>query len=175
MAEPKIEYKFDIELIKNIKGFINSNASVKVGILADAPHESEEKEGEDGEDKKKSEPIGILKLAATHEFGSKKRNIPPRSFLRTTFTNRMDDFDAEMEAGKIRTGKKIADGKEKEVLNQIGAWWVTAVHDTFDAQGPGWQKLSDAYEKEKAKKYPSPKILMSTNALRNSITYEVGE
>jgi hypothetical protein len=167
-----VEYKFDKEIIANITGFINSNAQVKVGILSNSAHETDS-----------GEFFGMAELGAVHEFGSKSRNIPPRSFLRSTISNRMDDFESYINSNRVAIGKAIAEKGEEEVLNNIGSWWVTAVEDTFEAQGPGWKALNPKYKKQKENKLkksiknkkiaPNAQILMTTGALRRSIAHEV--
>lgn len=151
--------KIDDKLRVNLEGFVNSEDFVAIGILSGGPHEGG--------------AFDILQLAAVHEFGSITRNIPERSFLRKTQANFESEFIAFVEKNRDAIGNEIASKGIEFVLNKFGAWWVAKVNETFEAQGPSWQELSPKYYEAKSKKYPDPKILMSTGALRRSVTHEV--
>ena len=153
--------KIDPSTQINLQGFIDSQSKVNIGILSSGPHEGG--------------GIDILTLAAVHEFGSQSRNIPERSFLRKTQANFQREFLAFVSQNRTAIGQEILTKGVNHVLNKFGAWWVAKVNDTFEMQGPNWQELSEDYYERKAKKYPDPKILMSTGALRRSVTHEVAD
>lgn len=151
-------------MLIEMKKAVESNAEVRIGVLSAGMHQSEN-----------GDPIDIGTLAAVHEYGSMTRGIPERSFLRSTYYNRMTDFLQFVEQNRAKIGREIAEKGERLVLNKIGAWWVNAVNETFEAQGPNWAELSPAYREIKEEQYPGAKILMATGALRRAITHEVSE
>lgn len=164
----KTALKFDRKQLDNIKKFIDENKTVKIGVLAST------KERDDTE-------FGAIALAAVHEFGSPSRGIPERSFLRKTMANRKEEFKSAVEASKDIQLQKIASGNGDVFLNEVGMKWVGYVLDTFTAQGPGWDKLSDRRIAERSKtgraKNNKAKekfsILWETGQLVRSINYEV--
>lgn len=119
------------------------------------------------------ESIDIATLAAVHEFGSDKMSIPERSFLRKTYANYSKEFEQFVAKNKDKIAQEIIKHGVDYVLGKFGAWWVNKVEKTFEAQGPGWAALSPKYLKQKQKRYPNAKILMSTGALRRAITHAV--
>lgn len=159
-----MQYKFDKKLLIEMKKSVESKAEVRIGVLSAGMQP-----GIDGE------PIDIATLAAVHEYGSVTQNIPERSFLRSTYYNRMKDFVSFVDENKTKIGQEIAKKGETFVLNKIGAWWVNAINETFEAQGPNWKPLSPKYLERKEEQYPGAKILMATGALRRAITHEVIE
>lgn len=167
-----IEKKFDQQMLANVKSFLKTNKEIKVGILSAEIHPD-------------SDAL-IAAIGAVHEFGSQSRNIPERSFLRSTYTTRMGDFEKFIESNKLKISQEIMYRGIDQVMNKLGAWWVTAVDDTFEKQGPDtsgsrWKPLSEATlerrdriaERQGIKGPHNHKILMDTGALRRSITYEV--
>ena len=159
-----MQYNFNKKLLIEMKKAVESKAEVRVGVLSAGMQP-----GIDGE------PVDIATLAAVHEYGSHTQNIPERSFLRSTYHNRMSDFIEFIDQNKNKIGQQIAQLGETTVLNKIGAWWVNAINETIEAQGPNWKPLSPQYLERKEQQYPGAKILMATGALRRAITHEVVE
>ena len=177
MSETKKEFKINQDAIKNIEDFMAKGYFVKVGILAGANHEGE---------------IGAVELAAIHEFGSQKRKIPERSFLRQTMANRKEDFSSFIESNKKKIMDEIAAGNGSVIMEKIGVQWVRYVMETFDSQGPNWAPLADSTIRNRKnysiaqKKNPKlsgdalmkkarqgTKILQDTGEMKKSITFEV--
>jgi len=120
--------------------------------------------------KKKAAPIDAVALAAVHEFGSVKRSIPSRSFLRSTMANSQDRFKLEVETNKEKMFETICSGQWQKFMNQIGGTWVRYVHDTFENHGGGsWAAVKEPYASRKV----TDKILQETGAMLRSITHEV--
>ena len=160
-----MKYNFNKKLLVEMKKAVESDAEVRVGILAgNASHQTES-----------GDSLSMGTLAAVHEYGSMTRGIPERSFLRSTYQNRMSDFIEFIGENRAKIGREMAKMGESFVLNKIGAWWVNAVNETFEAQGPDWAELSPEYRERKEQQYPGAKILMSTGALRRAVTHEVVE
>lgn len=154
---------------------------VKVGILSDQWRSS----------KGYHDEIGPIELASIHEFGSQKRKIPERSFLRKTMATREKDFKSWVSEGRDVIAKMIKEAKTDEILKKIGAKWVSYVVQTFRDQGPGWAPLSPKTlamrraaptgkwiwmgNRRVKEKKPSNRILWVTGALVNSIVFKVKE
>jgi len=165
----RVKYKFDQVKLKNIAKFLEKDHTVKVGVLGIS---------EKGEYK----GIDAVTLAMTHEFGSKKRKIPERSFLRLTIDKKLGQYKSDLAANKEKNNEKIATGRGMQFLHEIGGKWERWVKETFAEEGPGWaplKKRTIAFRKNKGKraagnivaeKFP---ILQDSSALKRSITHEV--
>lgn len=169
------ELKFNKKQWDNLNAFMTTPHDVRIGVMSDGGGESEQK----GE-------IGAVALAAVHEFGSRIRNIPSRSFLRKTMALKQDAFRADIAANRDNILTSISRGQGDTVLAKMGAKWVSYVQDTFRAQGPGWRPLKRAtvrrrrlvwtgkyLDSGKKEKKRSHKILWVTGALMRSITWQV--
>lgn len=178
MAKPNIIFNIKLDAILNIQKFIDQNAKIKIGVLSNEQRDDSE--------------FGAVELAAVHEFGSQRRGIPQRSFLRQTMVNRKDDFKAEIESNRDTIMKRIASGQGDTVLEKMGITWRNFVLETFDAQGPGWAPLADSTIAQRknygvvAEKNPNAsrsslikkarkgsKILQDTGEMKKSIMYMV--
>jgi len=171
-----ITFNYDKTKLDNITRFFNQNNEVRIGILSN--QWSETAEGHESN-------FGPVELGAVHEFGSTKRHIPKRSFLRSTMENRKGDFIAEIAKNRTKMVDAIANGDSQTFLEKVGAKWKAYVFETFERQGPGWLGLSDRTmslrkavwtgklingKKEMEK---SSKILWVTGALMRSVSYMV--
>ena len=126
-----VHYKFDQKQLELIQDFLSKNHTVRIGIIAGVSEITVYENGVDS-----------AQLALVHEFGSEKRNIPERSFLRKTMTNYQDRWAADTIKAKNKLMKMIADGDGEKFLYQAGDKWVRWVHETFKAEGPGWDPHS---------------------------------
>jgi len=177
VSETKKEFKINQDAIKNIEDFMAKGYFVKVGILAGANHEGE---------------IGAVELAAIHEFGSQKRKIPERSFLRQTMANRKEDYTQHIYNSRAKIMSEIAAGNGSIVMEKIGIQWLAYVMETFHVQGPNWAPLADSTIRNRKnysiaqKKNPKlsgdalmkkarqgTKILQDTTEMMKTIDYEV--
>jgi phage gpG-like protein len=63
---------------------------------------------------------GVVMIAAVHEFGAPKRNIPERSFIRATYDENLVKLQqiSDVELKRIATGKSTV----KESLSRMGEW-----------------------------------------------------
>ena len=185
-----IKFNFDRAQLDRIAKFVGEPHEVKIGILS---NEWKQNPGKDWERK-----IGPVELAMIHEFGSRKRRIPERSFLRLTMATRGRDFKANIEANRDTIMERIASGQGSQILQKIGIQWRAYVLEAFETGGPGWAPLSPKtiamrravwtgeYLKDKKgnellskrgkrmREYKqSTKILWVTGAMARSITYQV--
>lgn len=187
MAEDKVEVKFKSDALKKILKNFKHPGYVRVGILQSsgkiARSDQDNKSDEKPKGKKKTGLLSVLQkffssvgtidnasLGAVHEFGSKKRNIPPRSFLRMPLE---DDFDAELE--KSAADKDFCELMVKDpnaFLNRLGQKALKVVQNAFNNGGSSqtkWTALKPKYAKTKNVNM----ILVETSQLRDSVSYEV--
>lgn len=108
----------------------------------------------------------LVVMASAHEFGSKKNNIPERSFLRYPIEHHKKKI--------IKTFTVLADRNKyvkngwEVVYNGVRATAEDAVMEAFDTGGWGtWAKLKDATIKAKG---GSRAILIRSGNLRRKVT-----
>lgn len=131
---------------------------VRVGILGAAASKPHEKGGTNYE-------VGLA-----HEFGSPKRKLPARSFLRIPLA---DKLNKELETSNLLTKERMAEvlkqGSIVPWLSQVAIVAERIVRGAFDTQGygrwPGW--------KNPGYKNLSMQVLKDTGQLQESITSEV--
>ena len=118
----------------------------------------------------KSGGFGLTNAAvgAAHEFGSIKRNLPKRSFLREPLVDHLQEkLDA---AGAFSAAAQAEVIKEKSLLpwtRKIAILAEEVVKMAFENRGYGkWQDLKEATWDKKTTK----DILVETTQLRDSIT-----
>jgi hypothetical protein len=138
------------------------NAFVKVGVLQ-AQGSTAANDGE----------ITLAELAAIHEFGAPRANIPARSFLRATLTQ-----DPGRE-GVVKMVTGLAKGiiaeklEVKEALDRLGAWAAAQVKKRIKAHIP--PPLKPETIKRKLSKHGAggSTPLVATSQLINAIMWEV--
>lgn len=172
MASVKPTYKIKLD-DKNFKKLSREllkakDMRVRVGVPS-ADFKGIKKNHEDSK-------ITMVELAFIHEFGSSKRNIPERSFLRLGLDRGREQI--------IEAQKQSADewllgyGKIslKQVMSKIGLEAQNQVRKIFISSN-GWPNdpNSAQYKKKlkKGKKGGTPKALIDTGQLMQSITFEV--
>tara|TARA_R110000744_G_scaffold20470_1_gene53739 strand:- start:10382 stop:10834 length:453 start_codon:yes stop_codon:yes gene_type:complete len=103
----------------------------------------------------------VIMVGTIHEFGSDVRNIPQRSFLRSTVQEKRRKYKVMFK----KLAKKIIDGTitSKQALQMIGLQVESDVKD----------KITDIKEPELKSREGNP--LVDTGHLRQSITHEVIE
>jgi hypothetical protein len=134
------------------------NSFVKIGVL----QESGSNAAEGGD-------ISITELAAIHEFGAPKANIPARSFLKRTFTEQ----EGETALSKFleRIAKAIISERleVRKALETLGTWAVGQVKARIKMGIP--PPLRPATVKAKGSSTP----LVDTGQLIGAISFEVKE
>ena len=166
MSKSDMKYEFNQKLFEQVVDFVDTKRVIKVGVLSNDAVQV---------DNDKSSGVGIATIAAVHEFGSQKQNIPERSFLRKTYNGRINDFRSYVAKSKDKFLQMIETGSENVVFSRMGAWWVRAVDRTFEIQGPNWAPLSEKYAAWKMKYKQSDRILITDGTLRRSVTFEVSD
>lgn len=142
------------------------SARVKVGILGD-------KAGRWGPG---SGDMNNPSLGVVHEFGSIKRGIPARSFLRMPLMTRLPGKIDEI--GREVWRKLILDKGAINALKALGVIAENLVQRAFETGGFGqWPKLSPRYARWKAALVRARggrvSILILTGQLRRSVTSRV--
>lgn len=104
------------KLVAKVNGIAKAHA--RVGVLASA---SEGDTYESG--------IGIIELAAIHEFGSEAAGIPQRSFIRRTFEVKASEFNticARM--AKLLLTERVT---LEKAVSLLGLWGASEVKKTI--------------------------------------------
>jgi phage gpG-like protein len=153
MTEPGIKHN-----LKDLDNFVNAlskDFTVRVGILG----------------KKAAQDHGGLtnaQVGAVHEFGSYKRHIPARSFLRVPLFQKQQDIIKQVGKNALAF---LSKGDFQSVFLQLGVACVGVITDAFQSGGFGaWKKLKPATIRRKIQKNPQP--LIDTRQLSRSITYD---
>lgn len=162
MAGEKVEVKFESKLLNQLLRNMKKHGYVKVGILNSSKNSRSDSE------------LNNASIGAVHEFGLKnssgKEAIPERSFLRMPL---QDDFDTALEAKS--DPKQLAEDlvkNPKGLFEKIGNVALGVITEAFDQGGSSktkWKSLNPEYAKTKKVN----QILVETQQLRESITYEV--
>jgi phage gpG-like protein len=141
----------------------------------------------------KGNPIPLAGLGAVHEFGSKKINVPERSFIRVPLRTHAK----EIEKAIVPLAKKaIETGDIKSIFEEIGRECEKVIDDAFETSGDGtWPPLAESTQRAMVAKgiksrktargkrnlvernlerMSEHKLLIDTGELRRSITSKVG-
>jgi hypothetical protein len=153
---PDIKVRVDMRKLNNVIKALTAtnNLVIRVGIL------SNKNARDDGKESNAS--IGVV-----HEFGSFKRKIPPRSFIRMPLQKRA--------GGLVRRAQEIiaenlVAGNPMPILKLIGVEAEGAIGDAFKSGGFGaWKAIKPATAAAKG----STKILIESSQLQRSITSKV--
>ncbi len=148
-------------IVSEIRSFKNSY--VKVGVLEGTQEKIKytDKKGR----KRTKGSIMMAMIAAVHEYGSSKRGIPERSFIRSW----VDGSKAEINKTLLLLLRAVEDGKLTSymALKRLGAFGVSGIRKKIST-GP-FKPLSEATIRRKK----SSKPLIDTGQLRGGIHYKV--
>lgn len=157
-----------------LKGLIESNMSVHVGIVGDpatsgADSAESAKKTRDGTSR-----TSLFEVAATHEFGSPKRNIPQRSFLRSTYDEQRDNAYAVFIKALKKQGEEYgaSQAEQKKVFSLVGEWLANKIKAKFTRNS--WAPLKDPTRGGR-NRLGRGRPLIDTGQLRASISYQVVE
>lgn len=163
------------KLEREIETLLNSNMTLKVGILGDPDSKATKAKA-----KRKKSPMSNLEVGIIHEFGAPKINIPQRSFLRSTFDDEKKGLNKKAIALIKRHIAKGGDPKTKieSALSALGVWFVGRVKNKF--RNNNWDPLKNPSKRRRGKVKKgfigpprAPKPLIDSGQLRASIGYEV--
>ncbi len=108
-------------------------------------------------------------VMAVHEFGSIKKSIPERSWLRMPLETKGKDIEKTVQP-KVK--ELLENGDTKGIFKLIGLACETQIQEAFETGGFGtWDQLSPSTVKGKG----SSKILIDTGAARQAVTSKVSE
>ena len=168
----KINYKEE----RLLRDLLQLNSYVKVGILADPDAKSGNIKASNSKTYRnqngtieQAKSTNILKVAIEHEFGNRKKNIPQRSFLRSTAAEEKRNISIVLSnLAKVELSKKDPD--PFQLLAKLGGYLQNKVRKKFTVNN--WRPLKDPTRGGKNKQgLATP--LVDTGQLRRSITYEV--
>lgn len=148
---PKLDDRIWRELRKKVSDV--GRRRVRVGVFASSGSEK---------------GTSIADIAAIHEFGAPKANIPARSFLRSAFTN---DGGAALRAMTERVARSVLSDRIdlRKALEVLGAWGANAVKARIRSN------IAPPLAIATIKRKGSSKALIDTGRLINAITWVVGE
>lgn len=134
---------------------LESPPKIKLGIL--------------GSNSRKNSGTTNAAVGAAHEYGTK--DIPQRSFLRMPISFRYENnlrSSGAFDPGVMDS--HLASGDMRQFIEKMAIVAKATVLEAFDTGGFGqWQPLSDKTLDQKKTK----QILVETQQLRNSISYEI--
>lgn len=105
----------------------------------------------------------LATIAAHHEYGAPRANIPQRSYIMSTVRERKAELNAIMaRAVKLMIQRKIT---ERQALELVGAWLANAIKGRI-VSGP-FAPLKPATIARKG----SDKPLIDTGQLKNAVTF----
>lgn len=137
------------------------DAHVKIGVLASKAG-GQQRDG-----------IGMLELAAIHEFGSPAAGIPERSYIRATFAKNHDDLaqlTAKLAGAVFRDEMQIG-----RALGLLGTWGVAQVK-AFITEERVTPRLEDSRAGRRTiHRKGSSVTLVDTGRLIGAIQFEVVE
>ena len=108
----------------------------------------------------------VHKVAMSQEFGSAKRNIPKRSFLKSTAKVKKSEVTKKL---KDLSKKVLAGADVSKENNKIGAWFASEVKQTIKAGG--YPMIPNKANTVKAKGGNNTP-LVHTGLLMKSITWQ---
>lgn len=113
------------------------------------------------------EPITVAQLAAVHEFGSPKRRIPERSFLRSA----IDESAETLKRTAVNVARNVAAGKltATQAATRLGLVAQAKVQRKI-VDGPFAPNAPMTVERK-----GSSRPLIDTGQLRQSVSFEVVE
>ena len=145
MNDVKLDSKKLDALIKEIS---NRMPTIKVGIMGEKASRAD------------NEEMNNAEIGAVHEFGSEKRKIPQRSFLRMPLETKLPDA-----IEKLKTDKN-QQVNVKDIAYQIGAAANAIIEEAFLTEGFGqWPKTKHLNM--------GSSTLLDTGKLSQSIAFEV--
>jgi hypothetical protein len=138
------------------------HTGVRVGVLMSGKGGDEHKD-KDG----KKTGANMVQIAAIHEYGAPKANIPERSFIRRTFIEKRRQY--ETMTTKLARGIIIKGWSVKFVLELLGQWGAAEVKKTIMTGPP----IPPPLRPETIRRKKSDRPLFDTGQLQASITYVV--
>lgn len=154
------EIKFTTKKLDQVlKAFKGRIPTAKVGII-----------GANNRETASSKTPNNATIGAAHEFGSPKRDLPQRSFLRVPIADNLENYLEKSGAfDKNVVTELIKAGSLTPWMKKVAVVGKQIVLEAFDTGGFGKWKPSVMTDKK------NKQTLVETQQLRNSITEEVKE
>lgn len=178
MIKSDMTIKLDLSGLANIQKALKEKYEVRVGVFADkavreaAVDNYKTAKGKGVTTKQAvasaAQTITNPELAIIHELGSKKRNIPARSFLRMPLTEKAKELKKFL--SKKEWAEDLAKGSMKDILVLLGFRAEQIVDEAFGSRGFGkWAANKPSTVKQKGSEEP----LLDSQELRRSIMSKV--
>jgi hypothetical protein len=139
----------------------NKDCFVKVGF----PEDGTAKAGKGGAATRNMSEV--IQIAAVHEFGAPARNVPERSFLRSTLDEQKEALQGIKRAQYLRVVK--GETNTEQVLKKIGVWMTARIQEKIRSNIPP----ALAENTRKAKTAKGRVALIDTAQMINSIQSQV--
>lgn len=117
------------------------------------------------QDEKIDDKFSLVDLATTHEYGSKDRHVPSRSFIRSTCDAQYQEHVKLM--GKLQDQVITGKLQIKQALTRLGEVVSKDMVQTIN------RGISPSLKSATIKRKKSSKALIDTGRLKGSITHEV--
>ena len=155
--DPKKLRKDADKALNKISDFLDSKLTGKIGILG-----SESSREDDG--------INNAELGLVHEFGSVKKGIPMRSWLRYPIIHNTGAIIKKISKFKNKIEQDVQDGNGQErLMEKLMGTLESVIQKAFSTAGFGTWKPKEPTKKNKGKTSP----LIMTGEFRKSVSWEI--
>jgi len=128
--DSELQKEFD-KVLKKLSKVLNGPYITKIGVLGSSSSRPES-------------DIDNAGLGLVHEFGSLKRNIPPRSWLRMPIINRIKMILQAVSNKQRSIEHAFQIGDDQAIFEILGLACESAIQEAFDTNGFGsWQAKKD--------------------------------
>jgi|SRR6185436_3059624 len=172
MAENSVEVIEHKKVERWLQELITSNRTVHVGIVADPAMSGPDSSAASKKRRDAPDAGSLLKVAAVHEYGYEPKNIPERSYLRSTFNENNEKLFQVFKKALKMQGETYgaSEAEQVKVFSIVGQWMADKVKAKFTSNS--WEALKDPFRGGKNKR-GNAKPLIDTGQLRASISYQV--
>lgn len=155
----KVKTKFNMSGLSKFTKAVKEKYIIKVGIIGNQAAEEHEASG-----------MSNASLGLIHEFGSKNKNIPQRSFLRMPIESKNDTIVKDVAKNGEKITKELSKGNSLYLYERIALACEAVIQEAFATGGFGqWEGLKSRTIKKKGSSSP----LIDTGELRRSVSSKV--
>ena len=155
----RVKYKANFKGLEKLSDALSDKLETKLGVLSDNNTRTEEG------DEATNADLGLV-----HEFGSFKKNIPPRSWLRMPIERKAEDISNFILKSKKEITEAMVEGDSELFYEKLGIAGEAVVQEAFGSAGFGqWKANSASTIKSKGSSSP----LIDTGELRGSVMSKV--
>lgn len=156
----RVKYKANFKGLEKLSDTLSNKLETKLGVLSD----KNTRTTEGGE-------ATNADLGLVHEFGSFKKNIPPRSWLRMPIERKAEDISNFILKSKKEITEAMAEGDSEMLYKKLGTAGEAVIQEAFGSAGFGQWKANSP-STIRAKKSSSP-LIGELGELRGSVMSKV--